>query len=634
MLFFIALAFFLLAARLWYLQALRGASFAEQSKNNRQKTVFVPPARGIIRDRNGVPLAKNRPAFNIQMFLHETPDVEQSVERLSSVLDIPVAELNDRLKRQGGPRFRARILVRDANREQIEKVLANRWFLPGISVANYPIRYYEFGSLAAHVLGHIREISKHDLEQPEFKAYYQPGDLIGKYGLELQWERYLQGRRGLNSFVVNAHSVKIRDLPDQVSAIPGNTLELTIDHDVQAASDAALEGEWGAIVAMDPRDGEIIALSSAPAFDPNVFTGELSAAEWRGMVSGKEKVLNNRAVQEVYPPGSVFKMFLGAAGLEEGLITPNSTEFCPGYHKVGNATFRCHKRNGHGRVNLDQALTVSCDVYFYILGQRLGIDRIHEYATRFGFGKPTGLDLIHETPGLIPSTAWKKKRFAGTEQARWFPGETPSVAIGQGATTTTPLQIAVALSTMVNGGKVFRPYLVRAIYSHDGKKKIEERKPEIRSELGVKEEALLAVRRGLEDVVNSPQGTARRARLPEEWGIRVGGKTGTSQVVALSIQTSKREHQHHALFAGYAPAENPEIVVVAVVEHGKSGGLAAAPAVRKVMEAYFHKTRGLPLPEPEGQKEVPRVAAPAPSPASSPVAPLIQEPQIGEVATQ
>ncbi|MCI5065531.1 penicillin-binding protein 2 [bacterium] len=585
-------AFFLLAARLWYLQAIRGESFAERSKNNRQKTVFVPPARGVIRDRHGVPLAKNRPAFNVEMYLHETPDVDQTIDTIAELLGEPAQEYRERLQKQGGPRFRPRILLRDASRTEVERILAHRWYLPGVFINHYPIRWYEHGHLASHVLGHIREIGKSDLDKPEFKGYYQPGDLIGKSGLELQWELYLQGRRGLNRFVVNAHSVKIRDLPEQVPAIPGNILELTLDKDVQAAADTALQGEWGAVVAMVPKTGEILALSSAPNFDPNIFTGELSPDQWSEMINGREKILNNRAVQEVYPPGSVFKAFLGAAGLEEGLITPSTTEYCPGYHKVGNATFRCHKRSGHGNVNLEQALTVSCDVYFYVLGARLGIDRIHEYATRFGFGTPTGLDLVHEAPGLIPSKAWKKRRFAGTEESRWYPGETPSVAIGQGATSVTPMQLAVALSALVNGGKVMRPYLVKAMYSSDGQIVTERGEPKIVGEVGIREQYLQRVQEDLIEVVHGARGTARRARLPEEWEIKAAGKTGTSQVVALSAKTDKREHEHHALYAGYAPAKDPEILVAAIVEHGGSGGLAAAPVARQVMEAYFRKFHG------------------------------------------
>jgi penicillin-binding protein 2 len=585
--------FFLIAARLWYLQVIKGASFAEQSKNNRQRTVSVPPARGIIRDRLQHPLATNRPAFNIQMYLQEVREVDSTLEHLANILEISSDTLHERLAKQGGPRFRPRVLLRDASREQVERVLSNRLSLPGISVGHYPIRFYEYGSLAAHVIGHVREISKGELLEPDFRGYYQRGDVIGKYGLENAWELYLQGRRGRNSFLVNAHSVKIQDLPDQTKAIPGNILQLTIDRDIQRAADEALVGQWGAVVAMVPQTGEILALASAPTFDPNIFTGEVTQAQWDALTKGRERTLTNRVVQEVYPPGSVFKTFLGVAGLEEGLITEKTTEYCPGFHTVGNRTFKCHKRDGHGTVNLQKALTVSCDVFFYILGQRLGIERIHDYASQFGLGEVTGIDLVQESKGLIPSTEWKRKRYAGTDEARWFPGETPSVAIGQGATSATPIQLAVAMSTLVNGGTRYRPYLVQGVYSNDGKTEKDSFGPKAVGQLTIDKRHLAHVTKVLESVVHGKQGTARLAQLPSEWKIQVGGKTGTSQVVALQSKTEKREHEHHALFAGYAPVGNPEIVVVAVVEHGGSGGAAAAPVVRQVLEAYFMKNRGL-----------------------------------------
>jgi len=589
-------AFFLIAARLWYLQVIKGGSFAEQSKNNRQRTVSVPPARGIIRDRNQVPLATNRPAFNIQMYLQDVTEVDATIEHLADILDVSPDDLHHQLHKQGGPRFRPRVLVRDATREQVERVLSRRLSLPGISVSHYPIRFYNEASLAAHVIGHIREINKAELIQPDFRGYYQRGDVIGKYGLEDTWELYLQGRRGRNSFLVNAHSVKIQDLSDQTKAIPGNILQLTIDRDIQQAADRALSGKSGAIVALVPQTGEILALSSAPNFDPNIFTGELTKAQWEALSQGKERKLSNRAVQSVYPPASLFKTFLGVAGLEEGLITKKTTEYCPGYHTVGDRTFRCHKHDGHGAVNLEMALSVSCDVFFYILGQRLGIDRIHEYGSKFGLGKATGLELVQEASGLIPSTEWKQKRYAGTPESRWFPGETPSVAIGQGATSATPLQLAVAMSALVNGGTIYRPYLVQGVYSHDGKTEKDSFRPKVLSQLNVEKKHLMQVQNALKSVVHGKRGTGKLAQLPKEWNISVGGKTGTSQVVSLHSKTEKREHEHHALFAAFAPSEAPEIVVVAVIEHGGSGGIAAAPVVRQVLEAFFVKSRALSVP--------------------------------------
>lgn len=585
--------FFVLTARLWFLQVIRGEHFKELSENNRVRTVFIPPPRGEMQDRNGIVLVKNRPSFNVELSMTDVRDLDQVLARLAQIVDLPVESLKERVEKQPAPRFRPRILMRDIPRDLVAQIVSRQSELPGIRIQPLPLRWYIHGDFAAHVVGHIREISRKELSQPRYQPYYRAGDLIGKFGLEMQWEHYLQGRRGTREIVVNVHGSKIREFPPRERAYPGNTLQLTLDYHIQKRADEVMQDKKGAVVALDPNTGDVLALSSAPRFDPNIFTGELSEKEWASLVAGPERPLNNRAVQGTYPPGSVFKMIMGVAGLAEKVVSNETTAYCPGFHRFGNRTYHCHKRTGHGTVDLIEALMVSCDVYFYILGQRLGVNRIHEYATRFGLGTPTGLELVHEASGLVPSTEWKKRRYAGTEEARWFPGETLSVAIGQGATTSTPLQIAVAMAALVNGGKVLKPRLVQGVLSASGEVRDNSFGVDVVRNVEVDSSVLAVVRKGMEEVVQNIKGTGKRARLPEEWGISVAGKTGTSQVVSLDRKGDDSRFEHHAWFVGYAPAEKPEIVVAALLENAGHGGVAAAPVVQQVLSSYFETTRGL-----------------------------------------
>ncbi|MCB0332514.1 MAG: penicillin-binding protein 2, partial [Bdellovibrionales bacterium] len=579
------LSFVLLLARLWYLQVVQGSYFKERSENNRVRTQFLPPPRGKILDRNGEVLAKNRPSFDVVMYVTEVGDVQKVLHELSRLTGTSFEDLSAKYEKEKHyARFIPRILLPHVDREIIAKVKANRWRLPGIDVRYRPSRWYVHGDLAAHLIGYIREIDETQLKAPAYAAYYRSGDLVGKYGLERKWEQSLQGRRGRNNIVVNVHGVKMSDLAAsdpmyQTDAIPGQSIKLTIDLDVQRAADEALKELKGGVVALDVSTGEVLAMASSPRFDPNMFIGDLSSKEWNDIVSGPGRKLNNRAMQGAYPPGSTFKVIMGAAALEEGVIDPHEKVYCPGHYAFGGRRFHCHKRSGHGNVDLKQAIIESCDVYFYVVGQRLGIDRIHEYAYRFGLGHQTGIDLAHESPGLVPSTQWKKKRFSGTEQEKWYPGETLSVVIGQGANLATPLQMAVATAAIANGGKVFKPQLLKGIYGASGTFQDESFAPEQVDELRLHQSTLALLRSAMEGVVNDPKGTARRARLPEEWGIRVAGKTGTSQVVSLAKKDSSKEYEHHAWFIGYAPAQNPEIAVAALIENGGHGGATAAPVV-------------------------------------------------------
>jgi penicillin-binding protein 2 len=587
----VLIAFFILFLRLWYLQILRGSQYRALSENNRLQTIYVPPPRGIIFDRNGEVLAKNRPAFSIELTIEDSPHPRETVLRLATLLGVPseplLARLDGSVRRR---KFEPRVILRDVDRDVVAKVSAHRFELPGINVNVTPTRNYVRGTTGAHVIGYIREITDRQLEQPKY-GDYRRGDLVGQFGLEAQWEEMLRGTRGVQRLIVNALGVRIGEHsyePEQA----GHNVTLTLDADLQTAADSALSDIAGAIVALDPRSGEVLALSSAPTFDPNLFAGELSDEVARDLMAGPARRLFNRALQGEYHPGSVFKIMMAVAAIDQGVIGYHNHINCPGFLPFGGRNFRCHKHSGHGPVDLRESMVVSCDVYFYTIGQRLGVDRIHEYATRFGLGERTGIELSGERPGLIPSTRWKRTRYRDPANQRWHPGETLSVAIGQGAVTTTPLQMARAVAAVVNGGRVLKPTLVRRIWSPDGGYDDDQFHPEVQGNLEVSPELLNTVRDDLVGVVNDPQGTGKRARLENFPEVLVGGKTGTAQVVALEKGKEGGKFKDHAWFVGFAPAENPEIVVSALIENGGGGGSVAAPVVAKVLDAYFRKRAG------------------------------------------
>ncbi len=602
---FIAIAFCLVGVRLWYLQIVNGEVFRDKSENNRLQTVFLPPPRGIIRDRNGEILVTNRPSFNLEFIAEDTKDVRKTIERLAKVIDADPEELQQRLSKQRRRRkFEPKLLQKDISRDLVAKVSAVLDRLPGVVINVAPSRLYLHNELAAHVLGYTREITQSQIESPKYPKYF-PGDIIGQFGIEAQWERYLQGSRGRKRVIVNARGTRVGEL-SYAPEVRGSTLISSIDKGLQGIADKALGSQRGAIVALDARTGGVLALSSADRFDPNIFTGELSPKDWKDIISGRK--LNDRAVQGVYPPGSVFKIFTGIAALTEGVMSPKDTINCPGYYFFAGRRYGCWKKTGHGRIGYKASLVQSCDVYYYMAGQRLGIDRIFKYADMYGLGRKTGIALPDESAGLVPSTKWKRRAHRKAEDKKWYPGETLSVSIGQGAVSVTPIQVARALAAVVNGGKLLVPKLVRQILAPDGRVIIDETAPNIEHEIQLDPVIMALVKEALVGVVNDPSGTARRAKVEPELGILVGGKTGTAQVAALQHGTEGRLNDH-AWFASFAPANDPEIVVVALVENGGHGGAVAAPVAQQVLNAYFRAKKGLPLEaEPEPTKE--SIAAP------------------------
>ncbi len=567
------------------MQIVRGSFFRDRSENNRLRTIFIPSPRGVISDRNGEPLVRNRPSFNIELVVEDAPNVNQVVADLAAIVGEDPLVLRERLSSQNKRRrFEPKIMMRDVSRDLVAVVSSQRHRLPGVIVSVAPVRDYPFGGLAAHTLGYLREVSSDQLKVPAYQGY-RAGDLVGQSGIEASLENYLRGERGAQAVIVNARGTKIGEAYFQPE-IPGSDVRLTLDRNLQMIAEEALQGRPGSVVAIDAQNGDVLAMASSPAFNPSVFSGEIPKDVWADLVDPKQAKLSNRALQGAFPPGSVFKMFVAAAALSEGVTDSSEKTFCPGFLKFGKRSFRCHKHSGHGRTALYDALVQSCDVYFYTVGQRLGVDRIYSYAhDLFGFGEPVELEAFDESKGLVPSTQWKASYFRNPEDKKWYPGETLPVSIGQGAVLTTPMQLARAMAALVNGGRLIKPRIVSKVVANDGRI-LEERQnaPDVMRVLDIEPAILSEIRRGMIGVVEDKRGTGKRAALPESSGIRVGGKTGTAQVAS---RESGLDHEDHAWFAGFAPAENPRIVVVTLIENGGHGGEVAAPVTRKVMMKYF-----------------------------------------------
>src|SRR4029450_13164756 len=454
--------------------------------------------------------------------------------------------------------------------------------LPGVSLRARPRRSYADGPVAAHVLGYLGEIGPKQLKILKEQGY-ATGDEFGQYGLEKTWEYVLRGQSGGQQVEVDALGRRVRVL-HEVTDVPGYTVHLTLDRQMQEAAYEALKGKEGTVVALDVHSGAILALASTPAFDPNVFARGIKSDEWSALIKDQLRPLSNRATQGQFPPGSTFKIIMAIAALEEGVINPESYIQDPGFYTFGNRSFRDWKKGGHGSVNLHRAIVESCDTYFYHLGPKLGVDRIAKWARAFGLGEKSGIALDDERSGIIPDTEWKQKRF----RQPWFPGETVSVAIGQGYVTVTPLQLANMMAAVANGGKLFRPYLVSKVESVDGAT-VREYGPELIRTIDLKPDTLKRGSGGLADGFSGRGGTGGAARSPF---ITVAGKTGTAQVIEMKGAYLKSEqlsyfNRDHAWFVAYAPVDNPQVAIAVLVEHGGHGGDAAAPMAKKVFEKFI-----------------------------------------------
>lgn len=588
----VAALFFILLMRLWYLQIVKAEDYQNLSENNRLRLVPVAASRGTILDRNGEILVDNRPSYSVAVIPQEVADKDRLITRLADLLGMDEADLFEKWdKGKGRSRYQPIILASNITRDQMEILEEHRLFLPGLDVEMHPIREYPHGLLGAHLFGHLGEISEQEMGNEHFKGY-NPGDYVGKSGIERSWEKDLHGADGGRQIEVDAMGRFLRTITEQ-SPTTGNSLVLTVDLKVQKAAEAAFGSQAGAAVAMDVNTGEILAFVSNPAFDPALFAGRLPADVWKGYLEDKRHPLENKALKGQYPPGSTFKIIMALAGLEEGLVDENTTFGCSGSYKFGGRSFGCWNRKGHGTVNLKKALRESCDVYFYRLGEQLGVDKIASYARKFGFGEALGIGLENEKPGLVPTAAWKERKY----KKSWYKGETLPVAIGQGYVLATPIQLAAMTAAVANEGTVYVPSLVKKVVSPDGKV-LQEFGPKVVNRAAFRPASWRAVKKGLFAVVNEPGGTGGAARLFE---VNVAGKTGTSQVVKLRDRRGGIPYQYrdHALFVAFAPFEKPEIAVAVVVEHGEHGGSAAAPIAGKILRAYFEGTGVIKKPVPQ-----------------------------------
>jgi penicillin-binding protein 2 len=575
------LGFLALLARLWSLQILHGEEMRVLSENNRIRLHRVQATRGTVVDRHGRVLVDSRPSFDAVLVPEDAGNAELTIENLAHLLNQGAADMHALLTQTSArPPFEEITVRRDLSWDDVVALETHQLDLAGVSMQITPRRSYPLPSKLAHLLGYVGEAGPQDLAAD---PRYRMGDLVGKAGLEKRWESYLRGVNGGQQVEVDAVGRKLRVLRE-VEEMPGDTVKLTVDLDLQEAAWQAMGEHDGSVVALDPNTGEILAFVNRPSFDPNVFARGVHREEWRAFLSDKHRPLNNRAAQGQYPPGSTFKIVVATAALEEGTINPFTRVYCPGGLQFGNHYFRCWKKGGHGSVNLHEALVQSCDVFFYQVAQRLGIDAIAKYARAFGLGMPTGIDLEHEKPGTIPDTAWKRRRF----KQPWYAGETLSAGIGQGYITATPLQMANLIATTAVG-KRYRPRFVRQVETPDGEV-VHSEAPEVIGTLKVRPTTLLQIRDALRDVVNTERGTGKKAKLKD---VEAAGKTGTSQVVKMGKERVKSsqmpwQQRDHAWFVAYAPADAPEIAVACLVEHSEGGGGAvAAPIVHDVMQAYF-----------------------------------------------
>ena len=602
-------AFALLASAYWYVQIVRGDYYYTLSENNRIRSVRLNAPRGYLLDRNGAVLVDNEPAYTLHLYRKEATNLGSSIGLAVQVLKLPEEQVRARVERGlRDSEFLPIAIAENLGIEEVAGIQAHAPEHPEFAITASQRRLYTHGPAAAHALGYLSEASP---DQLHGEADYRMGDWIGQKGIEGAYERLLAGVNGERRVVVDSHGREIAE-ERRVEARPGQNLFLTLDFGLQQIAEEYFRDKVGSAVALDPRTGEILALVSSPSYDPNWFTRRVSGKEWAALLSDADHPLQNRAIQNAFSPGSVFKIFLAYGALAKGLVDPERQLFCPGYANFYGRTFKCHKKGGHGFVNLRNAIKLSCDVYFYNLGRHLGIERIAEIARGFGFGEATGIDLPYEKPGLVPSEEWAVTK----RHARWYPSETISVAIGQGPVLVTPLQIARAVSSIASGGRLPTPHLFLASQDpRSGARLRYTAEPKIGIPLAPEKAAI--VKNGMWAVLNEPGGTAFGSRVP---GLDAAGKTGTVQLVGresgIRAGVDKKKLEDHAWFTAFAPVDDPQIVVVVFVENGGHGGSAAAPLARQLLARRF----GKPLeakPAPPPLLRAANGAAPAFAPAAT-----------------
>jgi penicillin-binding protein 2 len=562
-----------IAAGFWFAQLVQGEYYRELAENNRLRKLPIKAPRGLIFDRKGRLLVENIPSYNLMLDRSRSADLGRSLALASEVLERPLADLQALLGRyQATPEFKPVLLAENMTLSQVARLGVVSLEYPEFEVEVHHLRLYRHREQTAHLLGYLGEVTEKELA--ESGGLYSPGDLAGKKGIEQTYDKELRGEDGERVVVVDSRGELLEEY-GRKPAVPGKNLTLALDLDLQQEAARWLDGpeKVGAIVAMDPRNGEILAMVSSPSYNPNIFARRLQANEWKALIEAPYHPLQNRAIQNTYSPGSTFKIVMATAGLTEGIVDKHTTVHCSGSRAFYGRSFRCWKAGGHGTVDAHRALKLSCDVYFYLLGQKLGIERIAKYSRLFGLGSPTGVEIAGEKSGLVPDPAWSEK----VRGHKWYPGETISVSIGQGPVLMTPLQMATMTGMVANGGYRVVPHLVQGA------------KVAPPQHVPLDEDALRIVREGLWAVVNEPGGTAyHSARVV---GADMAGKTGTVQVIAQAARTDAKalpfKYRDHAWFTSFAPLENPRLVVVIFAEHGGSGSRSAAPIAQALHAKFF-----------------------------------------------
>ncbi len=573
----VGIFFLVLLFSLWKVQILDHEKYWKLAESNRIRESVLAAPRGLILDRQGVILADNAASFKASIIRENCQNHALSLPKISQLLGIEEETLRLRMaKYESWPLFMP-IVVRDnLSLEEVSRIEARKLEFPELIVEVDPRRFYPFGSLAAHVLGYLQELTPEELKSEKFRRK-NLGDLVGRTGVERQYESLLEGANGRLAEVVDSQG-RPRQVLARVEPQPGQTLVLNLDFDLQKKATELLEGREGAIIVLDPKRGELLALASFPTFDPNKFITRFTPEEWMALVNRPDHPLENRAIRGLYAPGSIFKLALALGGLDSGVVTEQTAFFCGGTVQLYGRPFSCWFAGGHGVLNLTEAIRQSCNIYFYQTGRRMGIERIAEYAQELGLGAVTGVDIDGEKPGVIPSPAWSQK----VRKTPWFAGETISVSIGQGPVVVTPLQVAVFTALIANRGARVTPRILRS----GGSIPLSDGEPLTQSTSRIRPQDFEVVIKGMWKSVNE-EGTGRAAKVE---GFHVCGKTGSTQIVSRErAEKMKKEIKTHSWFTGFAPRDNPQVVVTVLVEYGGMGGATAAPLAKELFELFRKK---------------------------------------------
>ncbi|GBE04978.1 MAG TPA: penicillin-binding protein 2 [Nitrospirae bacterium] len=569
----VGVMFIVFFLRLWDLQIVKGGEYKRLAEQNRLRVIEIPAPRGVIYDRNDIPLVRNIPSFDISVVREDLPQDPESLAAIGRLIGLSAAEIEDRVEKGGEDPFGPVKLKQDVSFEEVARVEARRVDFPGLQVEVVISRDYIYGELASHVIGYLGRLTLEQARDPDYAGVPMRA-FIGQRGIEKVYDRVLRGTAGEKIIEVDARGrvIKVAGIQPPVK---GEDLKLTIDLKLQSEAEDALGGRAGAVVALDANSGEVLVMASTPAFDPNLFARGINYSDWKRLARDPKKPFLNRALQSQYPPGSTFKIISALAALEQGIIKSSTRYQCRGSIDIGGRVFKCWKEQGHGSTDLYKAIVESCDVYFYEIAKKIGIDTLSKYATDFGLGSPTGIELAGERSGIVPSAEWKLR----TKKEKWFTGETLNTVIGQGYLSTTPIQMARLMSAVVNGGRLNKPHLLKG----------QDDRGKAGSTVNISPENTRVIKKALMGVVADKTGTGRRAASDI---VSIGGKTGTTQVVGgkkFSGKDIPERYRDHAWFVAFAPEDKPEIAIAVFVEHGGHGSTAAAPIAKRVIEKYFKK---------------------------------------------